>query len=135
MDPQVSAPLTSTLATAGALGLMYIGLAARVIRGRFVYHVSLGDGGKPEMLARIRAHANFSEYVPLVLILMGLIEVSGGSKTVLAWCGAALIVARVLQAIGVELPKAPNPYRFVGTITTFLLVIGFSIWCLRIALG
>jgi uncharacterized membrane protein YecN with MAPEG domain len=33
-----------------------------------------GDGGDPEMSQAIRAHGNFAEYVPLGLILLGLVR-------------------------------------------------------------
>lgn len=135
MGEFVAISLQNTLATAGALGLLYIVLAVRVIRGRFKHHVSLGDGGKPEMLALIRAHANFAEYVPLLLVLMGLLELAGANKTALMWCGVALVIGRVLQAIGVQMPKAPNAPRFIGTNITFFLLIGFSVWSLIIAFG
>lgn len=135
MDNLIGLSLKATLVTAGVLGLIYIVLAVRVIMGRFKFRVSLGDGGNPQMLARIRAHANFAEYVPFVLVLMGLIELSGGDRTTLSWCGAVLILSRVLQAVGVHIPKAPNPYRFVGTSLTFLLLIGFSIWGIMIGVG
>jgi uncharacterized membrane protein YecN with MAPEG domain len=135
MGDLVAISLKNTLATAGALGLLYIVLAVRVIRGRFKHHVSLGDGGNPEMLALIRAHGNFAEYVPLVLVMMGLLELSGANKTALMWCGLALVVGRVLQAIGVGIKKAPNAPRFIGTNITFLLLIGYSVWGLSIAFG
>ena len=127
--------LTSTLGTAGALGLVYLVLTVRVIRGRFENGVSLGDGGKAVMQRRIRAHGNFAEYVPLVLILMGLIELAGGNRTVLAASGAALVVGRVLHAIGIEIPKAPNNYRLAGGMITFLLILGGSVWALFLALS
>ena len=127
--------LTSTLGTAGALGLVYLVLTVRVIRGRFANGVSLGDGGKAVMQRRIRAHGNFAEYVPLVLILMALIELAGGNRTVLAASGAAVVVGRVLHAIGIEIPKAPNPYRFLGGMITFLLILGGSVWALFLALS
>jgi uncharacterized membrane protein YecN with MAPEG domain len=125
--------LTTTLATAGALGLIYIALAFRVIAFRFKHRVSLGDGGNPALLQRIRSHGNFAEYVPLLLILMGLIEQSGGSKTVLMWSGALLIVSRVLHVVGVEYHRSPNPFRVFGVAVTFFMIISGSIWALRLA--
>jgi hypothetical protein len=62
--------LPVTLATAGALGIIYLVLAARVVRGRWTHRVSLGDGGNAAMQRLIRAHGNFGEYVPMLLILM-----------------------------------------------------------------
>jgi uncharacterized membrane protein YecN with MAPEG domain len=124
--------LTNTLITAGMLGVMYVFLAATVIRSRVKYRVSLGDGGIPELQARIRAHGNFGEYVPFVLILMGLVELAGGNRTVLMWSGIALVVLRVLQAIGIWKRVAPQPLRIAGTSGTLLLLVYYSIWAIVI---
>jgi uncharacterized membrane protein YecN with MAPEG domain len=127
--------LPITLATAGALGLLYLTLTVRVVRGRWKHRVSLGDGGNAAMQRLIRAHANFGEYVPMLLILMALLEASGASRSVLAGAGIALVVGRIAHAIGIETPKAPNPYRFVGGLVTFGLLLLGSLWALWRALG
>ena len=124
--------LTNTLITAGMLGVWYAFLAVTVIRARYRHRVSLGDGGIPELQARIRAHGNFAEYVPIVLILMGLVELAGGDRTVLLGSGIALVVARVLQAIGVWKRVAPNPFRFIGSCLTLFLLIYYSVWAIVI---
>lgn len=131
---EISRTLGATLGTAGALGLVYVLLSLRVVGGRWRHRVSLGDGGNAAMQRRIRAHANFSEYVPLLLILMALLELAGANRRALLACGVALVIGRVLHAIGIEIPKAPNPYRFAGGLVTFSLLIGFSVWALVIAL-
>ncbi|MCB2108411.1 MAG: MAPEG family protein [Rhodobacteraceae bacterium] len=132
MEQMLGLQLNVTLATAGALGLLYIVLAARVIQGRFRHQVSLGDGGQADMIARIRTHANFSEYVPFVLILMALLELSGANKTVLGVTGVSFVICRIAHAIGIP-RKAPNPFRFVGTVGTFLLILLGSAWALKLA--
>ena len=131
--PQLAGlPLTNTLITAGMLGLMYVFLAATVIASRVQNRVSLGDGGIPALQARIRAHGNFGEYVPLVLILMGLVELAGGNRTVLMWSGIALVVFRVLQAIGVWKRVAPQPLRIAGTSGTLFLLVYYGVWAILI---
>ena len=42
------------------------------MRGR--KKIYLGDGGDPEMIAAIRAHANFIEFAPLCLLLIYMVE-------------------------------------------------------------
>ena len=124
--------LTNTLITAGMLGVWYAFLAVTVIRARYRHRVSLGDGGIPELQARIRAHGNFAEYVPIVLILMGLVELAGGDRAVLLWSGIALVVSRVLQAIGVWKRVAPNAFRIIGSCLTLFLLIYYSVWAIVI---
>ena len=123
-----------TLIIAAALALLNVWLGVRVSRVRVSRKVSLGHGGVPGMQARIRAHANFNEYVPMALILMGLIEMNIGASRWLWAIGALLVVARVLHPFGMDRP-VPNPYRALGAVLTFaslLLLVG---WAIAIAYG
>ena len=124
--------LTNTLITAGMLGVIYAFLAATVIRLRVKSRVSLGHGGNPELEARIRAHGNFGEYVPFILILMGFVELAGGSPAVLMASGIALVALRVLQAIGIWKRVTPQPLRIAGTAGTLFLLVYYSVWAIVI---
>ena len=117
--------LSATLATAAALSLLYMILLLRIVRMRFKNRISLGDGGNTELQKRIRAHGNFSEYVPLLLVMMGLLELAGTNQMILGWIGAAMVVLRISHVIGMHRP-APNPFRVVGTVGTFTLMISFA---------
>ncbi|HYX04814.1 MAG TPA: MAPEG family protein, partial [Reyranella sp.] len=55
---------------AGLLGLLAVVLTINVGRLRGQKKINLGDGGDPEMLAAIRAHANLIELAPLCLLLI-----------------------------------------------------------------
>jgi uncharacterized membrane protein YecN with MAPEG domain len=65
-------PITALFA--GLLAPLYIVLALRVIGLRRSAGVALGDGGDPWLTRRMRVHANFAEYAPFTLLLMGLAE-------------------------------------------------------------
>ena len=125
--------LSATLATAGALSLVYVVLMLRIVRMRFKHSISLGDGGNSEIQKRIRAHGNFAEYVPLLLILMALLELGGFDKTTLMGAGAGLVFLRIIHVIGIH-RKSPNLFRAVGTVGTVTLIVWFSIAGLRMAL-
>src|SRR5438105_3605271 len=99
--------LPITLTTASVLALLGLVLASRVGQGRFKHSVPMGDGGNADMIVRMRTHANFAEYVPFLLVLMGLLELGGGNRTILVWGGAALVLCRIFHAIGMPRP-APN---------------------------
>ena len=109
-----------TLGTAGVLGLIFLVLTFRVVRLRVTGRVMLGEvcEGVPQMQATVRAHANFAEYVPLALLLIGGLEVSGASHLLLLGLALALIVARVMHPIGMARP-APNPFRAGGALLTW----------------
>ncbi len=121
-----------TITTAGICGLIFFALSLRVSSARGKHKVSLGDGGNVELLQRIRAHANFAEFVPMVLILMGLVESSGGNRLLLGIVGVTLILCRIAHAWGMDAP-APNPGRVVGTSGTFLILVMTSVWALIIS--
>ncbi len=115
-----------TLVTAGCLGLLYFVLTLRVVALRQAHKVMIGDGGHDPLLSRIRAHANFAEYVPIILVLMGLIEMRTGVTELLTSTGIVLFVVRIAHAIGMARP-APNPFRIVGAAGTWIILVGLSI--------
>jgi len=82
------------------------------------------------MRAAIRAHGNFAEYVPLTLLLMALCELAGVGALWLHVGGLALLVGRILHAIGIQIPKAPNLPRLVGTLLFWLALGLFSVLAL-----
>lgn len=122
-----------TLVTAGFCGLLFFILSFRVVQGRQAHKVMLGDGGHDPLLARIRAHANFAEYVPFILVLIGAIEfrVGSGNET-LAATGILLFLLRIAHAIGMG-RAAPNPFRIAGAAGTWIILIGLSIWAIVLA--
>ena len=106
---------------AGLLALILVVLSVRVIRGRITGSVSLGDGGGV-LSTHIRAHGNFIEYVPIALILMGLLESRGTAGWVLHVLGIVLLVARILHPFGLTM-KSPNFARATGATGTLLVVL------------
>jgi uncharacterized membrane protein YecN with MAPEG domain len=126
--------LPVTLATASALTLVYFGIVFRVMQSRVKGKVSIGDGGDPDMLMRMRTQANFVEYVPLMLILMALLELSGVSRTVLAYAGGAFVLFRIMHAVGMPRP-VPNIYRAVGATLTLVLMLAGAVYGLVVAFG
>lgn len=124
-----------TLATGGACGLLYLVLSWRVVQARMSEKVAMGDGGSQLLITRMRTHANFAEYVPFILLMMGLLEASGASRAAVAVIGVALVAVRIAHAIGMPLP-APNPFRIVGTLGTFVLLGVTSLYAfVQVVLG
>ena len=73
---ELTAPLITTL-YAGLNGLVALWLAINVTRNRAKREIDMGDGGDADMQRVVRVHGNNSEYTPLVLILLALIEIVG----------------------------------------------------------
>ena len=123
-------PITLTLA--GAAAILNIWLAARVSRLRALHKVSIGDGGNEALVRRMRAHANYGENMPLVLILIGLIELAGGDARILWGAGIVFILARILHAFGMDRPN-PSRLRMIGMLGNTLVLIGLAGWALSFA--
>ncbi|TNH81490.1 hypothetical protein CF138_19790 [Aeromonas hydrophila] len=119
-----------TLIYAGLLGLLFLLLSFWVVKRRAQFKVMIGEGEAPEMRAAIRAHGNFAEYVPLTLLLMALCELAGVGAFWLHAGGLALLVGRILHAIGIQISKAPNLPRLVGTLLFWLALGLFSVLAL-----
>ncbi len=120
---------TITTAYAAALGLLYVPLSFAVIRSRRRSGVSLGDGGQQELQRRVRAHANFAEYVPIVLILLLLAELGGAAPWRLHLSGASLLLGRCLHAATFLFTQRFMPGRVGGMVMTFFSLISAAIAC------
>ena len=121
---------TITLLYAGILGIMSIVLSSfpGIMRGKL--GVSIGDGGDPELLLRIRRHGNFTEFVPLALILMGLLEMNGVGSTTAHVFGIVLVLARIAHAVGLKADTPATPLRGIGAGATALLTVVMSVWAI-----
>jgi uncharacterized membrane protein YecN with MAPEG domain len=119
--------LPITLTIAGAAALMNIWIGGRIGMLRRRHGISVGDGDNPALRARMRAHANFAEYVPIFLILLALIEAAKGSPAWL-WLVAALFMAgRLLHVFGMDRP-GPNRLRTTGIALTLLPLLGLALY-------
>ena len=87
---------------AALLSVVFVILSVRVIRLRRDGGIGLGDGGERTLLRAIRAHGNFSEYVPLALLLMLLAELSHRPPWIIHALGVLLLLGRGLHAAGLS---------------------------------
>ena len=116
----------------GLLGLLAAALAMNVGRLRHRKKISLGDGGDPEMLAAIRAHANFIEFVPLTLFMIFTVMDHYGGPTSGTMAGV-LLVSRLLHAGGML--GFVKYGRTLGAMGTMTVLIVASLWILLYVLG
>lgn len=116
--------MAATMITAGIMGLLLLLLSSAVIAGRVKFKIGLGDGGNETMRRRMRAQANFVEYVPVALILLMLVETGAiGPGWLPAVLGATLVVARIWHAQGLYSSSGTSAGRFMGTNLTMLVVL------------
>ncbi len=90
---EISLPITTFLASTLLAWLLV--LSWRVIRFRQSGGASLGDGGDKALQRKIRAQANLTEYAPLFVILMALLELQRGNVAVLALLSVTFLLGRL----------------------------------------
>ena len=119
-------PITALYA--GVLGLMavYLAFLAGSLRGKT--QISIGDGGNPELLLAMRRHANFIEFVPLCLVLIGVLEMNGAPTAALHGLGASLVVCRVAHAVGLQADTMQGIGRLIGAGGSTIVLVVASIW-------
>ena len=119
--------IITTAFYASLLTLLYIGLSINIIRLRFKLKVGLGDGGKEPLIKAIRIHGNFSEYMPLALILLAGFELSGASSFWVHLFGAVLFLGRILHAMGLSRSVGTSMPRVLGTLSMFTVLVILAI--------
>ncbi len=107
---------------AAALAFLFIFLSFRVINGRRLNKIALGAGGNPGMERLMRVHANFAEYTPFALVLLGMAELRGTAPMVLHGLGVALVGGRAAHAYGVSQTPENLRFRTVGMMLTFAVL-------------
>ena len=123
MESVVITPMYAAL-----LGIILLVLSIRVVAiVRAKGQVGYGDGGNPDFNLVIRGHANFIEYVPLAVILLGFAEAGGSGAMWIHGMGAALVIGRILHPMGLTNEPGVNPLRFIGTNLTWITILVASI--------
>lgn len=124
-----------TLFYGGALALWFLVLTIRVIQGRGQPGgPSLGDGGDAGLQRRIRGHANFAEYVPLILVLLAMLEVNGASTLLLHGIGAALLIGRLLHGFTFAFTEHFALGRVAGIVLTLVSLLTAGVAALWVGL-
>jgi uncharacterized protein len=120
-----------TLLFASLHVLLYVALSLRVVLHRRMHRVGVGSGGDAVLTRKVRVHGNFAEYVPLALLMLALLELAGIGAALLWTFGIALLLGRVLHAIGLGGSAGYSFGRFVGTLLTFstlIVMAAFGLW-------
>jgi uncharacterized protein len=120
--------LPVTLTAAGVAALLNIWLAVRVGQVRTKEKISVGDGGNDAVIRRMRAHSNFTEFTPIVLILIAGLEYA----TTSLWLWAVMAIyslARIAHAFGMD---GWMPARMIGTLVTMVTTLGLGLYAIAI---
>jgi uncharacterized protein len=123
MMPEISLFFGALLALIQVPMTLAVGLRRRALR------VSFLDGGDDALLRRIRAHANFTETVPIAILSMAAAEVFGVADLVL-WVGGSILLFGRLVHYWLVLTTDSGAIRFVAMLLTLVPMTVFSILAL-----
>ena len=130
----MSIMLPATLSAAASLALVNIWLSMRIGKVRTTEKISIGDGGHDLLSRRMRAHLNFAENTPLVLILIAAIEIAGRGGMWLKAVGAVYALGRVAHGIGMD-GGSLEKGRMIGTIVTMMTLLGLAVVAVLVVAG
>jgi uncharacterized membrane protein YecN with MAPEG domain len=108
---------------AALTALLVVILAVRVVIFRNTARVGLGDGNNPDLLKRIRVHANAVQYEPQYLLLMLIQELNQTAPILIHVFGIALVIARLVHAWGVSRHSGITAGRAIGAGLTVLMMV------------
>lgn len=121
--------LPVTLSVAGGAALVNLWLAIRIGQVRTREKISVGDGGNDALIRRMRAQSNFAEFVPIVLILFGLIEFAVGTSLWLWIAGGLFLLGRIGHGIGMD---GWSLGRGAGITITMLATVALGLYAIAI---
>ncbi|OKH89108.1 MAPEG family protein [Thalassospira sp. TSL5-1] len=107
--------IPATTFLTGIFALMLVILSLNVSLRRRELRVALGDADDSILRRRMRAHGNFIEYAPMMVLLCAALEITGYATSPVIWgLVAAFIIARLFHALGVlHLPGGSQPIGMV----------------------
>lgn len=99
--------------------LLMLVLSALVVRQRQKHKISFGDDGVPELAQAIRAFANASEYIPVGLAGLIVLDLAGAPALLVHIGGFVLFAGRVIHAYGLSTSTGASIARSLGTTLTW----------------
>jgi uncharacterized membrane protein YecN with MAPEG domain len=120
---------------AAFLAVLFVALSVRTVRMRRALRIAVGDGRNEAMLRAMRAHANFSEYVPLGLLLVVFVETGGAPAWLVHALGSLLVVGRLVHAVGISRTPEDFRLRVFGMSLTFTVLVASAVAIVALRLG
>ncbi len=120
---------------AGILGLFVIPLSIHVVLNRYRAKIGIFDGGDEQLGKAIRVHGNFTEHVPLALIVMILAELNDGSQEMMHSLGLLLVGSRMFHVYGLSMSAGQSVGRFAGVLGTWTVIAVSSGYCVSRFIG
>ena len=119
--------LVVTPCLAAALAVQQIRLAFGVIGLRRSKRVSLGDGGDESLARATRAFGNLAEWAPIMLVLLGALELNGAPTGLVAALALPFLVGRTLHPMGLLGREGASRGRVLGMHLTIWPLAGAAL--------
>ena len=117
-----------TLLYTSLITILAIFLAFKVGITRGKTNTLLGEGDSSELLQSIRSHGNLMESAPITLIILLLLEMQSVADWKLHLIGSSFFLFRILHAYGISISRESTPYRVIGALGSWMLMLGMSIY-------
>ncbi len=124
--------LQVTLLYGGLTALLVTLLGVNISLRRLHLRAFVTSGPKPELIRPVRAHGNAAEWVPLAIVLMAILELSGANATTLHVLGGSLLFARLIHAYGllfksfISTVGATINYAVIGAMSSWAIWLHFA---------
>ncbi len=115
-------PFTSLLIALFALLMVILGMLVSL--RRFKLQTVFGDGNDDMLRRRIRAHGNFTEYAPLAILIVGILEFRGTVNILVGGLALAFLLSRLLHAYGMLYGQSPTMRGIGMMIQSAAFVVG-----------
>jgi len=107
--------------------LILLVLGTNTSLARRKYKISLGDGDNEEMLCKMRAHANATEWMPAALIGLVVLAMMAVPTMIIHVFGLLFTVARGAHGYALGSGDKSNPGRKIGSALTLLIYLGMAL--------
>ena len=124
-------PITAFVAAVCAIMLLITGVDT--VRQRMRLKAAFGDAGDAKLISASRSHGNLAEHAPIVILMIGMLEMAQAHHMILMGIGALFLFGRAAHIVGIytasEPGKPPVP-RQIGVVVTCLTLLVLSGWTL-----
>ena len=110
------------------IGLLFIfiGLSFNAAHTRRKSGLAIGEGNNEKLIRAVRAHGNFSEFTPMFLISLVIVDQLSKNCDYVACLGSIFILGRVSHATSMFLKK--GILRVVGMMMTMIPLVSNLIY-------
>ena len=109
-----------------ALLLIFIGLSFNAAYTRRKSGLAIGEGNNEKLIRAVRAHGNFSEFTPMFLISLVIVDQLSKNCDFVAYLGSIFVLGRVSHAASMFLKK--GILRVVGMMMTMIPLVSNLIY-------